>query len=213
MLRTALTTAAAAALALVGLVHGQWTGRWQTTAALDRAVAALGRVPEAVGDWEGAAVDMDPTQFAKTGAAGYLVRRYTNRVTGRAVSVMIVCGRPGPVAVHTPDVCYSGTGYALTAPPVKLAVGGGAEFWTARFRRRDVAAPDGLQLYWGWRTPDGNWSASDNPRWEFARAPALCKLYVIRDPGTADERPEDDPAIAFLTQLLPQLAGAFTGPS
>ena len=32
-------------------------------------------------------------------------------------TALILCGRPGPVSIHTPDVCYRGLGYEPTGSP------------------------------------------------------------------------------------------------
>jgi hypothetical protein len=210
MLRTILLClTATTVVGLTGLAHGLRTGRWQTSRAVESAVAGLSRVPMDVGDWKGEAVEVEAHAFAHVGADGFLVRRYQNRLTGRTLSVMLVGGLPGPISVHSPDVCYSGAGYEVVAPPGRVAVAAGAgesaEFLTGKFRKTNAVVPSQLRIFWAWHAPGGGWSAPDNPRWTFARSPALFKLYVIREMASPDERPEDDPALEFLRQLLPRL--------
>src|ERR1700722_7933279 len=97
-----------------GLVYGQLTDRWGTSSALAQAVARLDRVPRSIGDWKGQDAKRDQInlkQFDRAQIRGYLVRNYRNERDGREIMVMLVCGRPGPIAVHTPDVCYAGAGY------------------------------------------------------------------------------------------------------
>ena len=58
---------------------------------------------------------------------GWLARRYLHRRTGVVVHVLLLCGRPGPLSVHTPEVCYYGQrpnnmypcviGYSNRGPP------------------------------------------------------------------------------------------------
>jgi hypothetical protein len=207
-----LCTAAAAVIAAAGIAHGRWTGRWTHADAPARAAAALAGVPTTVGEWAGTNEDMPAEQFARTGADGFLVRRYENRLTGDVVTVMLVCGRPGPISVHTPDVCYAGAGYAAAGPParegVRPANAGPVDLWTALFRRPGAVGQQTLKVYWGWRASDrGGWSAPENPRWQFARAPALFKLYVIRA-VTGDEQSPTDPGHEFLAEFLPALDAA-----
>ena len=51
--RWIFAAAAAAALVVVGLVHGYWTDRWTTSADTAAAAARLQDIPLNVGDWIG----------------------------------------------------------------------------------------------------------------------------------------------------------------
>ena len=53
---------------------------------------------------------------------GYLSRTYTNQGTGATVSLLIVGGKPGPISVHTPDICFSGAGYELKNTPMQTSI-------------------------------------------------------------------------------------------
>src|SRR5436190_11210209 len=89
-----------------GIAEGIWTERWHQSHAAEEAGARLSSIPPAVGDWESREEQLDPRQVVKAELTGSLVRHYTNRSTGVTVTVMLVCGRPGPISVHTPDVCF-----------------------------------------------------------------------------------------------------------
>ena len=210
MLRSfVLSAAGVAVLAASGLAHGLWVGRWQPSSAIEQAVAALDRLPREVGDWTGKDVEADPKTFEKAGAARAVVRAYEHKATGRVVSLMLVCGGPGRIAVHTPDICYAGAGYKMAGPAVRQTVAaeaaeGGAEFWTGRFAKPGAAGGD-LRIFWGWRAPGGAWAAPDNPRWTFAGAGALFKMYLVRETAAPDEKLEEDPALALFRELLPHL--------
>lgn len=195
-----------------GLLHGLYAERWAESEELRQAAARLDAVPLRVGDWAGRPLEGDPVEFERAGARGYWVRSYTNPRTGAAMLAILMVGRAGKMAVHTPEVCYRGAGYDLaTAPaavPVRSDVGDplGA-LWTARFVKQAGRSSD-LRLFWGW-TAGGPWQAAENPRRQFLGAPLLYKLYVSYDGAGAAEAAspglDGDPGVDFLRQLLPAL--------
>ncbi|MCI0455471.1 MAG: EpsI family protein [Gemmataceae bacterium] len=197
-----------ALLAFSGLVHGLWTGRWEDSQALENAAARVEQVPLTLGGWKGRAQPVDHESFAQAGARGYWMRTYTEERTGEAVTMLLMCGRPGKMSVHTPDLCYRGAGYEVTGDPVRQTVptpAGRAEFWTARMRKPGVGMATTLRIYWAWST-DGSWRAPDLPRWTFAGSPFLYKLYIVRDSTADGERPGTaDPSLRLLDRLLPAL--------
>src|SRR4051812_23326676 len=87
---------------LSGVVHGVWTNRWGSTRAVEEASARLQDVPMTVGEWDGQAKELSEREIALAEINGYFSRNYVNRRTGSMVSVLLICGRPGPVSVHTP---------------------------------------------------------------------------------------------------------------
>lgn len=189
----------------VGLVHGLWTERWSASAALEHASAQVDRVPLHIGDWQGAETESDAGLFALAGARSYWTRTYTDRRSGGTVLAILMCGRSGKMAVHTPDICYRGAGFDLFDAPTRVVLRDDADdelgsFWSARFAKTSTAADD-LRLYWAWNGGDG-WQASANPRWEFRGRPYLYKLYVSHE--TTGQR-DLDPSAEFLRQLLPVL--------
>jgi hypothetical protein len=196
--------AAAAVLVASGLAHGLRTGRWGPPADLDAAAARLGRLPAAAGDWEAQDMAMDRRHLDAAGVAGHLSRRYVNRRTGEAATVLLLCGKPGDVAVHTPDVCYEAAGYARDGGIERLRPDGvqDADLFTARFRRGG-AAPEPLRIYWTW-SDGGAWQAPENPRLTYAGSAALYKLYVVQPMTRLDRPAAEEPAADLLRALLPQ---------
>jgi hypothetical protein len=190
-----------------GVGEGMWTNRWGWSEEAERAAARLADLPRAVGAWEGHDEKLDPREVAQAKMTGYLLRRFVHRRTGAALTVLLVCGRPGPVAVHTPDVCFPGAGYGLTRKAERHSVSADglaqpAEFWVAGFEK-EGAVSEPLRVFWAWNAA-GDWVAPDNPRFQFARSSALYKLYVIRPLTRADEPPEKDPSTDFLRAFLPE---------
>src|SRR4051812_29210625 len=116
-----------AALLLVvtfGVAEGLWTDRWGPSGDTALAAARLAQVPPTVGEWDSQDQEMNPRAVATAELSGYLMRRYVHRRTGEVLSVLLVCGRPGPVSVHPPEVCFGGAGYTLAAPRTPQEVSG-----------------------------------------------------------------------------------------
>jgi hypothetical protein len=166
-----------------------------------------------LGDWDGSAQDLDDRTIALAEAAGYVRRHYVNRRTGNTVALLILCGRPGPLSVHSPEVCYDGTGYEELSGRTKYAEPGPlpAEFWVYRFRKRDSALPVHLRVLYSWGAA-GDWRAVETPRLAFARQPLLYKMYIARELANPDEPLKDDPALDFIRVLLPELQKSLFSP-
>jgi hypothetical protein len=197
-----------AAVAFSGVVQGVWTNRWGQARAVE-AAAKLEGVPMTLGDWDGQRRELSAREVAVAEINGYLLRRYVNRRTGDVVSLLIVCGPPGPVSVHTPEVCYRGAGYAQVGAAFRYSTRpeGSAEFLVRQFQKENAAVPTHLRILYGWGAA-GAWTAPDNPRVAFARSPALYKIYVSRELVKEDEVLEGDPATDFVKVLMPELQRA-----
>jgi hypothetical protein len=215
MLRALPLCAGAIVLALTGILPGIRTDRWGVSPDLRKAGERLEAVPEPAGDWEGQPFEISDRELKIGGVTGYLARRYVNRITSEEAMVIVVCGRPGAIAVHTPDICYQGLGYQMANRPNRVAIPGGkknGDLWTATFTRTG-GQPDSLRIFWGW-TADGPWQAADNPRFRFLRAGALYKLYVVRRlPWSAKKLETEDPSLKLLEALQPQLAKCLSAAS
>jgi hypothetical protein len=190
------------ALIACGIVHGFWTDRWVAPVETTQAAERLNDLPLEVGDWEGEALQVKSNE-AGVGVAGFIKRRYIHRKTGMVVSLMLVCGRPGPVSIHTPEACYGASGFRIGVKD-RYDAGAGDLLWKTDAIRDNATEETRLRLYWGWS--DGtNWTAADEARLQFARRPVLHKLYVIRELSGLNESSRNEPCENFLTQLLPLL--------
>jgi hypothetical protein len=202
MTRTRLWVVALGAsgmLAAAGVVHGVWTDRWRAPADVQAAAAQLQRLPQDIGPWRGSDV---PQGRPVPGVAGCLERRYERRPDGARVSVALVCGRPGPVSIHTPDACYGASGFQVGARR-KVEVPGLGSFWRTDAVRTSATDEVRLRIYYGWHTA-GGWTAADDARTSFARERLLHKLYVVRELTGADGR--EEPCEEFLRVILPELS-------
>lgn len=210
MKQVGLTAAALAFLVSYGIAEGLWTNRWHTSDALDRSVARLDAVPRLIGEWQGVDQKLDPRQVARAEMSGYLMRRYVHAKSGAVVNVLLVCGRPGPTSVHSPDICYAGAGYTPAGAPTRRGITAGKtgvpSFWVAQFQKPGPA-PEPLRIYWAWGA-EGEWLAADRPRIELAHHAVLYKLYVVRSLSSSDESLTNDPSDEFLQQFLPEVREA-----
>src|SRR5262249_38640128 len=151
-----------------GIAEGFWTNRWTSSGEIQAAVLKLEQVPMTLGPWQAQARELDADQIRAAQLSGYLSREYVHRSTRKSISILLVCGRAGPVAVHPPDACYRGAGYEPTAAYVRQAIvcealNSPAEFFTAIFGKEESVVPDLLRIYWSWNA-SGTWQAPDNPR-------------------------------------------------
>jgi len=194
---------------LVLVIAGVWNGllsdRWGDSTDLTAAVKRLEQVRPALGEWVGRPAPIDTRALQLTEVSSYLSRSYLHRGTGEVVNILILCGRPGPVSVHTPDVCYLGAGYKMGPRAVEtwtdVVPGIQAEFWSARFSKPRDPIP--LHISWAW-SDGGEWHAPQFPRLAFINSRVLYKLYVIR-PIRSGTATTDEGLRAFLKELLPEL--------
>lgn len=187
-----------------GLVHGLWTDRWVPAVEPLEAAKRFENIPMVLGEWQGEAIEHEESR-PEFGIVGALQRRYVNQRSGDVVLIALVCGRPGPISIHTPDACYAASGFNVGKSRRVESGQGGATFWFADAVRTRVTEETRLRIYWAWNR-GGGWTASDNPRFEFAREPVLHKLYIIRELEKLDGRTEaTDPCETFMEVLLPEL--------
>lgn len=190
------------ALIACGLVHGFWTDRWTAPVETTQAAERLNEIPLEIGDWEGEVIDVKPNE-AGVGVAGFIKRRYVHRKTGTVVSLLLVCGRPGPVSIHTPEACYGASGFQVGIKN-RYDADEKDRLWKTDAIRASATEETRLRLYWGW-SDGAKWNAADEARLQYARCPVLHKLYVIRELNGLNESNRNEPCEQFLTQLLPML--------
>lgn len=201
-----------------GLAEGYWTNRWSLPTELAQAPARLAAIPRVMASWEGEDDQLDPRQARRGEIQASLLRRYTNRVTGEQISVLLVCGRPGPIAVHSPAVCLGGAGYILQQPETVAEIPGSDKagdnsFWVGRFVKPEESAPELIELHWSWNAR-GDWQAVQRPRLFFARERLLYKLYVSRALSRPSESvssiatEESSTVQEFLKLFLPEVKRA-----
>lgn len=194
-------------VASIGVVHGVYTDRWGPSGQLELAVSGLERVPSELAGWTGQDQEHDPEELIRAGISRGIFRKYSNSRTKETVSFLIVCGRGGPISVHTPDICYTGAGYRQLETEVTREVVSGDDsthsYKVARFVKPGAVVPTQLEIFWSWSRDGVNWQAPDNPRLALARSRALYKMYIIRE-FMPKSRLESVPTCEnFLREALP----------
>jgi hypothetical protein len=108
--------------------------------------------PKQLGDWETVSEEpLTPVVERILRCYGYVNRVYWNSKTGDRVSLAILFGPRGPMAVHTPEICYSSRGRIPMGKPEEVVPGGnikGHSFW-----RLDFKNPSSRARIWRFGTP------------------------------------------------------------
>jgi hypothetical protein len=189
-------------LASAGL-HGILDGRWSSARDLRKQGARLAELPERCGDWR-----LADKQTLDEGAAALLrcfgseVRVYRHTQTDAAITVALLFGPRGPIAVHTPEICYSsvGTTQTGTRQARSLTTADGLQrLWMVQFSQGQTPEP-ALEVWYGW-SDGGPWQARDYPR--FWPTDALYKIQIAGPVGEDADQPCRD----FLEAFLPQVEG------
>lgn len=188
-----------------GYAHGALTQRWGASNALEAAADGLADFPEAFSGWSVASQsDIEQEILEVLQCAGHVSRIYKNEF-GETVTLAVFAGPPGPISVHTPEVCYSSQEYDQDAEAPRTAVrlsDEGDEFWTLQFEsKRPGGAP--VRVYYAWSN-GGAWEAASAPRFQFAGNRFLYKLQLATqgggDAGSAEK--QQDAGERFLRDLL-----------
>jgi hypothetical protein len=202
------------ALIAAGLVNGVWIDRWNLSSEPGASAAKLERIPMEIGEWKAPGNrEIDDQTKAIGEIAGYMGRVYSSH-SGSDVACMIVCGRPGAIAAHTPDVCFVGQNQTmLKNQRTTVEIGAGeneAQFYTAIFKKSESGIPSYTRAFWSW-SADGAWTAPDNPRLNFLGKQVLYKLYVTYPVADEEDKLEEGAGADFIKVLLPGLHSVLFG--
>ena len=197
-----------------GVIQGHMSRRWGTSPNLVEAGTTLANVPAEFTVWRlRSSHRLDPDVEAVLECSGYVVREYQNEATGQSVTVAVLLGPSGPISVHEPEICYSGVNYTALERPRRLSVaatqGKEWQFWRQEFRHNSLGGGR-LSVYYAWNAGDG-WSASENPRFEFADRPYLYKIQLATEASAEGEANDAGPS--FLQDFLPLVENCLRKPS
>lgn len=216
-----LTIVLVAGLTLAsGLIQGRMSNRWGPSpdmlAVAERLETTPADIPAEVGIWRLIKPDkMEEGTVKMLQCAGYVLRTYEHDVTRERVNMFIIVGPPGPISVHTPEVCYSSQGYPIRDPRQRVTIQNGEgpadEFWALTLRSRDLDAGV-LRVYYAWST-GGPWSATEKPRYAYAGRPYLYKIQLASRLPSYGDSEGDDPCSRFLQDFVPVAKRYLVAPS
>jgi hypothetical protein len=195
---------------LVGFVHGRITNRWGLRADANAAAEILRKgLPMEVGNWRVRSEDKMPDPVVKIlQCPAYITRVYEHQQTGDVVNVAVLLGPPGPISVHTPEVCYSSREFTPDGDrrSTKIEDLDGKEhtLWHLPLKANNLDGSS-LRVFYGWSV-GSVWGAPEYPRFNFGSLPHLYKLQVAVTDHPASEAIDFDAGQDFLECFLPQLA-------
>ncbi|MDA9840526.1 EpsI family protein [Rubripirellula sp.] len=183
------------------VVHGSIDGRWSAKTDLKAQGQKLTTLPEVAGDWRlTSKPEMDESALRILQCHGWDQRQYRNEITGQIITVAVMFGPRGPMAVHTPEVCYDSVGTLQTRDRRVESISTGSndhKFWSVEFSRKD-SPDDRFESWYAW-SDGGAFHASKLPRvWMTS---SLYKIQLSGPSGNGADQPIQD----FLGEFLPQL--------
>jgi len=191
-----------------GLVQGRLTNRWGLRPDTQQAAARLNSpLSEIVGNWKFVEENRFSPEVVETlHCPAHISRVYQHQQTGDIVRVAVIVGPPGPVSVHTPEVCYSSREYSITGARVKATVEASGQkhvFWELPLKANDLHGGP-LRVFYGWSTGSA-WEAAEHPRFGYGGLPHLYKLQMSVTSEPASQATKFDLAKDFLSHFLPEL--------
>lgn len=194
---------------LSAVAHGYIDGRWSEPTDLIAQGQRLDQLPERCGPWVLLqTTDLDEGAARMLRCYGSTVRVYQHEETKSMVSVAVLFGPRGPIAVHTPEICYSSVGTAQLGERYEkvLKVFGQLHgLWSVQFGEKFLDGSLGdasLEVWYAW-SDRGAWKASENPR--FWMSANLYKIQVAGPPSQNGVPSCENFLNEFLPGLMPLL--------
>lgn len=193
----------------VGILQGRISNRWGLQTNAENAAEQLRRsLPKEVGNWRVRSDDKLPPNVVKIlQCPAYISRAYEHQQTGDVVNVAVLLGPPGPISVHTPEVCYSSRDFTKDGERRRVNVTdlskNAHSLWSLSLKGNTLDVSS-LRVFYGWST-GGIWGAPEYPRFGFGSLPHLYKLQVAVTDHPSSKAIEFDAGQDFLECFLPQL--------
>jgi hypothetical protein len=188
-----------------GLVHGRLSNRWGPHEKMIEAGSRLNQISAQFGTWQAAGTGHIP-DYAKSmlQCTGDIARVYSNASAQEKVDLSLLVGPAGTVSVHSPEICFPSKNFELLGKRVRITIRDDAgidhQFWMVDFRSQDLEERLS-RVYYAWSI-GREWSAPDDPRFEFAGQPYLYKLQLHVN-VSADSN-KADAGLSFLSSFLPE---------
>lgn len=106
--RTVVVTTVVMVTIAAGAIHGHLEHRWGSPHDLEMLATQLEQLPANVGSWRlESSAEISPDVQEMLRCAGYVNRTYVHRLTGATARVAVLLGPTTPIAIHTPEICFS----------------------------------------------------------------------------------------------------------
>jgi hypothetical protein len=203
-----------AVMIVFAMLQGNVRGRWSSSHALQEAAARLDQLPESFGPWLPVqSIELQDYALDELEMANYRAGIYEHEQTGERVTLLLMLGPSGLMAVHTPEICLGNQAYRTVGQRTRktFIVEEEADtepqvvdtFWKSKFQ--DTAIDGNYHvIYYAWSMGD-KWETPKNPRMEFGLSPYLYKVHVgasALNEGFFEQK--DDPASRFLKFFIPE---------
>jgi hypothetical protein len=202
---------------LSGVLQGRMRNRWGPSPDTVHAADRLAEVPLQFGDWRLLSPGkLDEEAARELECVGYFIRNYKNQVTGDLVNITVLLGPPGPISVHTPEVCFGSRDYKIMGQREEVAIHGADgkddQFWRLSYKDNNNLRGSMLRVYYAW-SAGTRWSASGDPRFKYAGQPYLYKIQLSSPLPVEADLQVDDPCKKFLEEFLPVARKCMIEPS
>jgi len=194
---------------VTGWLQGSFTNRWGPRLDANRAADSLQRASLIeIGNWRlRREAPFAPDVLKMLQCPAHISRVYEHQQTGDLVTLTVIIGPPGPVSVHTPEICYSSRDYTLDGERRKVSVsnsqGVNHTFWDLPLKANSLDGTP-LRVLYGWSSGTF-WEAAQYPRFSYGGLPHLYKLQMAVSANSVSTSTGFDPARDFLNSFLPQL--------
>ncbi len=192
----------------VGAVFGMMSNRWAPAVDVEAIRVRVETLPMAFGDWEVRdSESFQPQTLKLLQCYGYVNRRYVNKKTAELVQVAVLAGPSGPIAAHTPDVCYPALALDIAEASSRQKVRENEvpqeQFARATFKSRGLDAQF-LRVWYAWSN-GRPWDVPRSPRWHYSGSPVLYKIQIASAVSAEPTQGQDDAGQNFLRDFLPVL--------
>lgn len=184
-----------------GSVHAYLDGRFVNEELAERRADAIAALPTSFGAWKMVSEEqLDETAADLLRPHGSIVRNYRNSETGATVKFAMILGPRGPIAVHTPEICYRSSGNTPSGARRVTEIKTDQQThqaWSLEFKDRQSGEAS-LHVLYAW-SDGGAFVAAEQPR--FWMVDNLYKIQLA-SPSLGDDA---NHGLQFLRDFMPHL--------
>lgn len=196
--------------ATTAVIQGRLTNRWGVRPNAQLAMERLeSPLPKELGSWHlDKEYELQPQVARILQNPACINCVYVHAQTGDVVRMFVLAGHPGPVSVHTPEICYDSRDFSIAGPrsivEVKSSSGARHTFWELPLKPKRDLHGEPMRVFYAWSSGT-TWEAAQHPRFGYGGLPHLYKLQIAVTTNPGSSAKDFDPALDFLTTFLAQL--------